>query len=101
MSGPFNVYWNFVYTGTPVSLTKKVNIRNFGSGLYSRMAVLPLCADAFEVIPLHRRSRQNLDVTDKLKEWAFKLDQALLRHQRGGTLHRDASLGGVAEVGNV
>lgn len=76
VSGPFNVYWNFVYTGTPVSLTKKVNIRNFGSGLYSRMAVLPLCADAFEVIPLHRRSRQNLDVTDKLKEWAFKLDQA-------------------------
>lgn len=75
VSGPFDVYWNFVYTGTPVSLSKKVNIRNFGSGLYSRLAVLPLCADAFEVIPLYRRSKENRDVIDRLKEWAFKLDQ--------------------------
>ncbi|MBR5749825.1 MAG: hypothetical protein IKY01_13765, partial [Prevotella sp.] len=75
ISGPFNVYWNFVYTGTPVSLSKKVNIRNFGSGLYSRMAVLPLCSDAFEVIPLYRRSKENIDVIDRLKAWAFKLDQ--------------------------
>ena len=75
VSGPFDVYWNFVYTGTPVSLSKKVNNKNFGSGLYSRMAVLPLCADAFEVIPLYRRSKENLDVIDRLKEWAFKLDQ--------------------------
>ncbi|MBO4891173.1 MAG: hypothetical protein J5502_01075 [Prevotella sp.] len=75
VSGPFDVYWNFVYTGTPVSLSKKVNIRNFGSGLYSRMAVLPLCSDAFEVIPLYRRSKENIDVIDRLKAWAFKLDQ--------------------------
>ena len=75
VSGPFNVYWNFVYTGTPVSLSKKVPLRNFGSGLYSRMAVLPLCTDAFEVIPLYRRSKQNIEVNDTLKEWAFKLDQ--------------------------
>ena len=75
VSGPFNVYWNFIYTGVPLSLSKKVNIRNFGSGLYSRLAVLPLCANAFEVIPLYRRSKQNLEVIDKLKEWAFKLDQ--------------------------
>jgi len=75
VSGPFNVYWNFIYTGVPLSLSKKVNIRNFGSGLYSRLAVLPLCADAFEVIPLYRRSKQNLEVIDNLKSWAFKLDQ--------------------------
>lgn len=75
VSGPFDVYWNFVYTGTPVTLSKKVNIRNFGSGLYSRLAVLPLCANAFEVIPLYRRSKENRDVIDRLKGWAFKLDQ--------------------------
>ena len=74
VSGPFNVYWNFVYTGTPISLNKKVNIRNFGSGLYSRMAVLPLCAEPYEVIPLCRRSKKNIEVIDTLKEWAFKLD---------------------------
>lgn len=74
VSGPFNVYWNFVYTGTPISLHKKVNLKTFGSGLYSRLAVLPLCADSFDVIPLYTRSKENVNVIDRLKEWAFKLD---------------------------
>ena len=74
ISGPFNVYWNFVYTGTPVSLNKKVNLKTFGSGLYSRLAVLPLCAEPFAVIPFCQRNKRNIEVTDTLKEWAFKLD---------------------------
>ena len=74
ISGPFNVYWNFVYTGTPVSLHKKVNLKTFGSGLYSRLAVLPLCAAPFDVIPLYARNKKNVEVTDTLKEWAFRLD---------------------------
>ena len=74
ISGPFNVYWNFVYTGTPVSLNKKVNLKTFGSGLYSRLAVLPLCAEPFAVIPFCQRNKKNIEVTDTLKEWAFKLD---------------------------
>ena len=74
VSGPFNVYWNFVYTGTPISLHKKVNLTTFGSGLYSRLAVLPLCADSFDMIPLYTRSKENIDVIDRLKEWAFELD---------------------------
>ena len=74
VSGPFNVYWNFVYTGTPISLNKKVNLRTFGSGLYSRLAVLPLCADSFDMIPLYTRNKENVEVIDRLKEWAFKLD---------------------------
>ena len=28
----FNVTWNFIYTGTPIALKKKVNEKNFGSG---------------------------------------------------------------------
>jgi hypothetical protein len=74
VSGPFNVYWNFVYTGTPISLNKKVNLRTFGSGLYSRLAVLPLCADSFDMIPLYMRNKENVEVINRLKEWAFKLD---------------------------
>ena len=38
----FNVYWNYVYTGTPIALKKKVNEQNFGSGLATRLSVIPL-----------------------------------------------------------
>ena len=32
----FHVTWNYIYTGTPIALKKKVNERNFGSGLSTR-----------------------------------------------------------------
>ena len=32
-TGMFNVYWNFIYTGTPYALHRKVNPRNFGTGM--------------------------------------------------------------------
>ena len=41
-TGMFNVYWNFIYTGTPYALHRKVNQRNFGTGMSTRLAVIPL-----------------------------------------------------------
>lgn len=76
VSGPFNVYWNFVYTGTPYSLNKKVTKRNFGSGLSTRLAVLPLCAPKFKMMPLRRRSKKNLARIDTLKDWAYKMHES-------------------------
>ena len=75
ISGRFNVFWNFVYTGTPVSLHKKVTPRNFGSGLFGRLAVLPQCANKYYVMPLMKQSKKNQDVIDELKKWAFRLDE--------------------------
>ena len=74
ISGPFKVYWNFVYTGTPVALNKKVTPRNFGGGLFNRLAVLPLCGNRYYVAPLRKQSKTNLEITDELKRWAFMLD---------------------------
>lgn len=74
-SGPFNVYWNFVYTGTPVSLQRKVNIRNFGTGLFSRLAVLPVCSKYFKMMELSAQSNKNLQVEEELTKWAFRLDK--------------------------
>ena len=34
--------WNFIYTGTPIALKKKVNEQNFGSGLATRLTCIPL-----------------------------------------------------------
>ena len=40
----FIVTWNFIYTGTPIALKKKVNEQNFGSGLATRLTCIPLPA---------------------------------------------------------
>lgn len=40
VTGMFNVFWNFIYTGTPYALHRKVNQRNFGTGMSTRLAVI-------------------------------------------------------------
>jgi hypothetical protein len=75
VTGPFNVYWNFIYTGTPFSLSKKITKRNFGSGLSTRLAVLPLCSPKFTMMPLRKKSKRNLQNIQVLTDWAFKMHE--------------------------
>ena len=75
VTGKFHVYWNFIYTGTPFSLEKKVNQRNFGSGLYSRLAVLPLLSERFKMIPRVRKTKQLAKQTETLTAWAYRMDK--------------------------
>ena len=74
ISGPFDVYWNLVYTGTPYSLYRKVNDRNFGSGLSTRLAVIPLAPDKFKMMPFNKNARTNQGFNETLKMWAFRMD---------------------------
>jgi hypothetical protein len=69
----FYVTWNFIYTGTPIALKKKVNEQNFGSGLATRLTCIPLPATNFEM--MDRESHVDLESDGRLKEWAFKLDR--------------------------
>ena len=69
----FNVYWNFIYTGTPIALKKKVNEQNFGSGLATRLTCIPLPATNFQMIS--RERVVDLESDERLKEWAAKLDK--------------------------
>ena len=69
----FNVYWNYVYTGTPIALKKKVNEQNFGSGLATRLTVIPLPPTNFEM--MSRESTIDIDSDERLKAWAEKLDR--------------------------
>ena len=75
VTGPFDVFWNYVYTGTPIALRKKVNQRNFGSGLFSRLGVLPLATDKYQMMPFLKRSKENTTVIETLKDWAMKMDK--------------------------
>ena len=69
----FNVFWNYVYTGTPIALKKKVNEQNFGSGLATRLTCIPLPATNFEM--LSRESTVDYESDERLREWAKKLDR--------------------------
>ena len=69
----FFVTWNFIYTGTPIALKKKVNEQNFGSGLATRLTCIPLPATNFEMMA--RESQVDFESDERLKDWAFKLDR--------------------------
>ena len=69
----FIVTWNFIYTGTPIALKKKVNEQNFGSGLATRLTCVPLPATNFEM--MERETRVDFESDGRLKAWAFKLDR--------------------------
>ena len=69
----FVVTWNYIYTGTPLALRNKVNERNFGSGLATRLTVIPLPATNFEM--MSRESHVDYNSDERLKEWVVKLDR--------------------------
>ena len=70
----FNVTWNYIYTGTPIALKKKVNERNFGSGLSTRLAVIPMPKTNYEMIGFEDKERIDWQRLDRMKTWAFRLD---------------------------
>lgn len=72
-NGVFQVYWNYVYTGTPDSLKEKVNARTFGSGLATRLATIPMPKPSFKLMDLGTaEDRDKADMV--ISEWANKLN---------------------------
>ena len=69
----FYVTWNFIYTGTPIALKKKVNEQNFGNGMATRLTCIPLPATNFEMMA--RESKVDFESDERLKSWAEKLDR--------------------------
>ena len=73
-TGTFRVYWNFVYTGTPLSLDRKVNERNFGTGLATRLAVIPMPGRNYKLAEYGERRNVDHAANELLKTWAYRLD---------------------------
>ena len=69
----FIVTWNYIYTGTPLALRAKINERNFGSGLATRLTCIPLPPTNFEMMT--RESTVDYESDERLKEWGEKLDR--------------------------
>ena len=71
VTGMFNVFWNFIYTGTPYALHRKVNQRNFGTGMSTRLAVIPLPDKGLA----KRHQQVDPNGNEMLKTWAYRLDR--------------------------
>ena len=69
----FFVIWNYIYTGTPDALKKKVNAQNFGSGLATRLTCIPLPSTNFKMMT--RESTIDYESDERLKKWAKRLDR--------------------------
>ena len=71
ITGMFNVFWNFIYTGTPYALHRKVNQRNFGTGMSTRLAVIPLPDNGMA----QRHQKVDPNSNETLRTWAYRLDR--------------------------
>ena len=72
----FNVYWNFVYTGTPRALKNKVNANNVGNGFSTRLAAIPMPSTHFEMLKREELEDANVEPEEHktLRMWAERLD---------------------------
>ena len=76
----FHVYWNFIYTGTPLALRHKVNETNIGTGLATRLACIPMPSTHFRMMQLeeYNPSKGSPDFTEEertLHMWAERLNK--------------------------
>ena len=70
----FHVLWNYIYSGTLIALKKKVNERNFGSGLSTRLTVIPMPKTNYEMIAFEDCTDIDWQRIERMKSWAYKLD---------------------------
>ena len=71
----FFVTWNYIYTGTPIALKKKVNEKNFGSGLSTRLTVIPMPKTNYEMIGFEENTTIDYERLERMRKWAYKLDK--------------------------
>ena len=76
----FDVYWNFIYTGTPMALRHKVNAENIGTGLATRLACIPMPSTHFQMLEYdeYDPSKGKPSLTEEemtLRMWAERLDK--------------------------
>ena len=71
----FNVTWNYIYTGTPLAMKSKVNDKNFGTGLPTRLTVIPMPATNFKMMDLQDFEHFDYERHSRMRQWAYALDK--------------------------
>ena len=73
--GEVDVVANFMYSGTEYALAKQVNADNYGTGLPTRLTVLPMGDSNFEMMENRKYTAEDAIRDDLLRQWAYKLDR--------------------------
>ena len=68
------IYYNYVVSGTPLSLGNKITLKNVNDGLCSRMAIFKMLSSDFAMVARGKTTILH-EKNCKLKEWAFKFDK--------------------------
>jgi len=71
----FNVTWNYIYTGTPLAMKSKVNNKNFGTGLPTRLTCIPIPATNFKMMKLEDYDHYDFERESRMRKWASLLDR--------------------------
>lgn len=73
----FNVFWNYIYTGTPMALERRVNQANIGNGLSTRLAAIPMPSSHYRMIEYEKGNQATLEPEEDkvLRLWAELLDK--------------------------
>ena len=71
----FNVTWNYIYTGTPLAMKSKVNNKNFGTGLPTRLTCIPMPATNFKMMKMDDYEHYDFERDDRMRKWASLLDR--------------------------
>lgn len=66
------VFYNTVVTGTPVSLAKKINVRNIMDGLCSRVAPWRMTANDYRMVD--KVPYRDLENENALRQWGYIFD---------------------------
>ena len=73
-NGVIQVFYNYVFTGTPFSLSNKITARNVSDGLCSRIAIFKMFAQNYKMTP-RGNQRVNKQKQRKLKQWAVEFNK--------------------------
>lgn len=73
--GEIDVYANFMYSGTEYALAKQVTPDNYGSGLPTRLTVVPMGDSNFEMMENRKYTTEDAGRDTLLKQWSYKLDK--------------------------
>ena len=74
VNGVIPIFWNQVITGTPISLSKKVTLRNVNDGLCTRIAIFRMVSSQFQMMPKGEQ-HVNHEQDVRLKQWGFQFEQ--------------------------
>lgn len=73
--GEIDIMANFMYSGTEYALAKQVTPDNYGSGLPTRLTVVPMGDSNFEMMENRKYTPEDARRDDLLRQWSHKLNR--------------------------